>query len=245
MLFNILLIILLQFFIIVIIIKRFVYFKPGKYTEINTEINEKYKEIKHNHLNVWILPNSNSNRVIIYFKDRVGNLTHYQEKIYKLYNLGYKVIAFDYSGYGKSNGVPSEQQLYDDGSIITSYIRQTNFPHEIILYGEGIGASIALHVAIKYNISTVILDSPLPSINVLAKKILGKAKILAFPFTEFNIQSLLRLYSGKSLMFHSIDNKTIPYNSTLTLQKMVTNHIPLQGSQDPPWEDIKKFINDI
>jgi alpha-beta hydrolase superfamily lysophospholipase len=214
-------------FIIVILIKRFIYFKPGKYSEIYTE---KYTDIKHGHLHAWLLDNQNTTHIILYCKDRTGNITHCQEKINKLRDLGYKVMIFDYSGYGRSSGIPSEQQLYDDGTIMTFLIKKQYLPNQIILYGEGIGASIALHVAIKHGISIVILDSPLSSINVLAKKILGKAKFLSFPFTEFNIEPLLRAYKGRLLMFN---------NDMLNIQSLSTTYIDIK---DPPWDDIKKFI---
>lgn len=216
-------------FIIVILVKRFLYFRPGKLLDNTTE---NYINIKHGHLHGWLLDNPTATRIILYCKDRIGNITHCQEKINKLRELGYKVFIFDYSGYGKSSGIPSEQQLYNDGTIITSLIRQQYSSKQIILYGEGLGASVALHSAIKYSIPIVILDSPLHSINVLAKKILGKARFLAFPFTEFNIEPLLQVYKGKILMFNDKNN----------IKSLSTTYI---DTQDPPWNNIKTFIDDL
>jgi len=216
-------------FIIVIVVKRFVYFRPGKYSEIPTE---NYTDIRHGNLHGWLLQNPQATRIVLFCKDRTGNITHCQDKIIAIRDLGYNVLAFDYSGYGKSQGIPNEQQLYDDASIMTSLVRQEYSPEQIILYGDGvIGTSVALHASIKYSIPTVIIDSPLTSINVLAKRFLGYAQILAFPFTEFNIEPLLRVYRGKTLMFNS-DNTV--------LQSKATTYI---DTVDPPWDDIKKFVD--
>lgn len=223
---KIILCLLTLLFMTVIVIKRFVYFKPGKYTEITTE---KYTNIRHGHIHAWMLDHSNTTRIVLYCKDRTGNITHCQEKINRLRDLGYKVLIFDYSGYGYSSGIPSEQQLYNDGTMMLSLIRQQYPPEDIILYGEGLGASVALHGSIKYGIPTVILDSPIPSINTLAKQILGRAKFLSFPFTEFNIEPFLRSYKGRILMFNT-DIKP-PLTATYI------------DTTDPPWDEIKNFIH--
>jgi alpha-beta hydrolase superfamily lysophospholipase len=225
-------------FITILLIKRFGYFPIGK----SLELIDKYTEFTHGHLHGWVVDNPNSTSVILYCKDRIGDISHYQNKVISLRDMGYKVITFDYSGYGKSRGVPSEQQLYDDVSMITCFILQKYNPNQIILWGEGIGAPIATYAAVRYSIPILVLDSPLPSMNILARNKLGKAKILAFLFDEFNTILYLKVFTGKSLILHSIDNQTISYESIIKLRNISTNHIPLKENQDLPWENIKEFF---
>ena len=52
-------------------------------------------------------------------------------KITKLNEMGYTVLIFDYSGYGKSDGIPSEQQCYHDASIYI-FIYYVNYTAKII-----------------------------------------------------------------------------------------------------------------
>ena len=237
-LFNIGTTIVTLIFISILLIKRFGYFPSGK----PIDLLEKYTEFTHSHLHGWILDNPTATSVILYCKDRKGDMSHYQHKAKAIRDMGYKVIMFDYSGYGKSSGVPSEQQLYDDASMITSLIQQQHSPNQIIIWGEGMGAPIATHAAIRYRIPTLILDSPIPSINTLVRTHLGRAKFLALPFNEFNTAVYLGVYTGKSLLIHSVNNPIIPYETTLELRKLSTHHIPIEGDQDLPWGDIKAFI---
>lgn len=230
-------------FLCILLIKRFVYFRPSR-TFLPTE--ETYKNIQHRHLHGWFLERSIDVPVILFCHSNTGNISYCQRKTKMLYNLGYSILIFDYSGYGKSSGVPSEQQLYDDASIMMSLLLQTYSPEKIVLYGEAMGAAIATYVAIRYRIPTLILDSPLPCISVIAHKILRKAKILAFPFNEFNVETYLRGYKGRTLLFHSINDEVIPYNTTTTLQTLADIVVPCSGTHNSielPIEEIKKFIN--
>ena len=56
--------------------------------------------------------------------------------------LGVDVLAFDYSGYGRSSGSPSETNCYAD--INAAYVYLVGFcglaPSDIILYGQSVGS---------------------------------------------------------------------------------------------------------
>lgn len=230
-------------FLGILLIKRFLYFRPSRPFLPTTE---SYKDVKNRHLHGWFLERSSDVPVILFCHGNTGNISHCQSKTNMLYNLGYSILVFDYSGYGKSSGVPSEQQLYDDGSIMMSLLLQTYPPDKIVLYGEAMGAAIATYVARRYRIPTLILDSPLPCISVIARKMLRKAKILAFPFNEFNVETYLMGYKGRTLMLHSVDDEVIPYNTTTSLQTLADVVIPCTGTHasiELPLEEIKKFIN--
>ena len=242
LLIKITIIVLVLMFVIILLIKRFIYFRPS---HTFLPVQENYKDIIHGHLHGWLLENQSNNKIILYCHGNTGNMSYCDNKISSLKQLGYNVLIFDYSGFGKSSGVPSEQQLYDDASMITALVRQTYSTEQIILYGESLGATIAIYVAIRYKIPLVILESPLPSMRIIAEKILGRAKFLAFPFIEFNIENYLKGYHGKSLLIHSINDEKIPYETIVNLQNLVTLHIPVTGLHDSiiiPWNEIKRFI---
>ena len=63
----------------------------------------------------------------------------------KLRDLGFAVFSYDYPGYGKSAGSPSERGLY--GAADTAYQHLTETlniaPQHIIAYGHSLGGAIA------------------------------------------------------------------------------------------------------
>ena len=71
---------------------------------------------------VGLPKNHKSNKVILYCHGNAGNISYYDRKIITLRDLGFNILIFDYSGYGKSSGIPSEQQFYNDASYMVSML---------------------------------------------------------------------------------------------------------------------------
>ncbi|WLI10674.1 MULTISPECIES: alpha/beta hydrolase [Pseudomonas] len=83
---------------------------------------------------------------------------------------GVDVLAVNYRGFGKSEGTPSEQGLYQDAEAMFKHLTQTlKIPAEdVILHGYSMGGPIAAHLASKaqsdgHNVAGLILDRPMPS----------------------------------------------------------------------------------
>lgn len=239
---NAFLIIAFLLFIITILVKRFMYFKPSSQF---IEPTDKYQNINHRHLHGWLLENEASNKIILFCHGNYGNISHEQSKIVALKNLGYSVLAFDYSGYGKSGGVPSEQQLYDDASDMIAFIRQKYLPEQIILYGFSLGGPVATYAARRYGIQTLILESPLPSIKIYFSSKYPMLSCFAPLFPEFDTYAYLNGFKGKILILHSSEDEKISYESIKNLINISSSYIQMTGSHykpNIPWNDVKTFI---
>jgi alpha-beta hydrolase superfamily lysophospholipase len=172
-------------------------------------------------------------------------MSNRENKITSLKNLGYSVLIFDYSGYGKSSGVPSEQQLYDDGCLMISLLRQTYPIEKIILYGESMGCAVATYVARRYGIQKLILESPIIKIQNIINHRFKLLSFCSFIFPEFDTEIYLNGYLGKSMVIHSPTDEVIPYELTRNLRELCTVHIQSSGShnyQNIPWQEIQKFL---
>lgn len=225
----------------IMLVKRFVYFRPSSHF-VNTI--EPYTVIRQKHLYAWFLEGTNG-KIILFCHGNAGNVSNRESKVSALNKLGYSVLIFDYSGYGKSEGVPTEQNCYDDTSIMTAYLRQSYDPQDIILYGESLGAPIATYIARRYSIPTLILESPLPSVKKVIQSRYSLIGFLSFLFPEFDTVKYLRGFPGKSLVLHSVDDEMIPYQTVEELISVSTKHIQMRGSHNTPnipWEQVTQFI---
>lgn len=96
--------------------------------------------------------------------------------------LGINVFAFDYRGFGQSgSGPPSEQKSYADGVAALKYITDTRHipSSHILLYGVGVGAAVAAHVAQQSpEVAGLILEDARPS---FAKKVKREQHIHVLP----------------------------------------------------------------
>lgn len=95
-------------------------------------------------------PNLRSNGVILYCHGNAGNLEQRGGLVKELYDaLGESILIFDYPGYGRSEGKPSESGCYASGQAAYDWlVRQKNIdPRRIVLYGESLGGGVAVDLA--------------------------------------------------------------------------------------------------
>lgn len=83
----------------------------------------------------------------------------------KFRDIGFSVFAYDYHGYGTSEGRPNEYRTYLDIQAAYSYLTQTlHIPaKDIILYGRSIGTGPTIELARKAAVGGIILESPMVS----------------------------------------------------------------------------------
>lgn len=68
------------------------------------------------------------------------------------------IFSYDYSGYGVSNGKPSEKNLYADIDAAWQALR-TRYgisPENIILYGQSIGTVPTVDLASRYEVNLIV-----------------------------------------------------------------------------------------
>ena len=104
--------------ITVLLIKRFIYFQPSNEF---IPYKETYQDISEGNLHGWFI-GEKGNKTVLICHGNGGNISHRQYLIEPLTKLGYSVLIFDYSGYGRSRGIPSETQFYHDASVFYRYI---------------------------------------------------------------------------------------------------------------------------
>jgi len=83
-----------------------------------------------------------------------------------LRNLGLSIFAFDYRGYGESEGVPTEAGLYRDAGAAYRYLRDSLSvpPERIVIFGHSLGSAVAVELAGRVPAAGLILDGALTSV---------------------------------------------------------------------------------
>jgi abhydrolase domain-containing protein 17 len=79
---------------------------------------------------------------------------------------GYAVFAYDYRGYGTSQGKPSEKGCYQDAEAAYAYlVEQLHVPADrIIAHGRSLGGALAVYVASREPVAGLILESAFLSV---------------------------------------------------------------------------------
>ena len=84
----------------------------------------------------------------------------------------WSVAAFNYRGYGLSEGRPSETALVADALVIRDWLAQREDidPRRIVVLGRSLGSGVAVQLAAIRPVRAVVLVSPYDSLRSLARK---------------------------------------------------------------------------
>lgn len=119
----------------------------------------------------WYVGSSGTPAVLLWCHGNAGNIIHRLENLAELHRLGLSVFLFDYRGYGRSSGKPSEGGLYQDALAAHAYLTEKREipPRRIVIFGRSLGAAVAGEVASRRPAAGLILESSFPSVEALAK----------------------------------------------------------------------------
>ncbi len=158
-------------------------------------------------------------KTILYFggrgQDSVGLLPKLAEQLPSL-----RIVTFNYRGYGKSEGIPSEKSLLDDAVLITKKVQ--NRYEDINVVGYSLGGAIASYATLHVKeIRSLVLVGTFCSLDSLVKE---KYKI-TLPFLQyhfFTCNFLEGIFVPVSILISKDDNM-IPYSESKRLQRYVQN----------------------
>ena len=114
-------------------------------------------------INAWFVKVSDKAATILSVHGNEGNMDDGDrlEKIKFFHDLGFNVLMFDYRGYGRSQGYPTEQGVYLDAQTAYDYLKtRSDIDHNRILaYGASLGGAVAIDLATKRKLAALIVDS--------------------------------------------------------------------------------------
>ncbi|CAN1839182.1 Alpha/beta hydrolase domain-containing protein 17C [Linum perenne] len=131
-------------------------------------------------VDVWKLDTKRGNQVVaVYFKNPAASLTLLYShgnaadlgQMFDLFSelslhLRVNLMGYDYSGYGKSTGKPSEQNTYADVEAVYRCLEEKYGAkqEDVILYGQSVGSGPTLDLAVQLpRLRAVVLHSPIAS----------------------------------------------------------------------------------
>ena len=117
----------------------------------------------------------------------------------ELRRAGFSVFAYDYEGYGTSEGKPTETSVYQDEAAAYDYlaINLKTPPDRIVIFGRSVGTGPATYIAARRPAAGLILQSPFVS----AFRVLTRVPLL--PFDKFPNYKNIRHVHCPVLIMHS------------------------------------------
>jgi len=123
-------------------------------------------------IHAWWCPCSGADGALLYCHGNAGNLSQRGNAILALQKLlGQSVLIFDYPGYGRSGGRPTEKGCYEAADAAYDWLTQTQKlqPERILLYGSSLGGGVAVDLASRRPHRALVLDKTFTSMPDVAQ----------------------------------------------------------------------------
>lgn len=150
---------------------------------------------------------------LIFCHGNVGNLFQRAGAVAPLMDaLNVSVLIFDYPGYGRSSGKPSEQGCCAAADAVYNWLTQTQgMPAEqIIIFGESLGGGIALDLASRKPHRALILAKTFTSIPDMAENKIGLASARSLVSNRYDNLDKIGSCHQPVFMAHGTRDEVIP-----------------------------------
>src|SRR5262247_180401 len=117
-------------------------------------------------LHGWYCPVPRPRCIFLMAHGNAGNITHRVDRIRAWQqNLNVAVFVFDYRGYGRSVGRPNEPGVYHDARAAYRWLTTDKgiAPDAVVFFGESLGTTVVLQLALEAPPRALILESPFTS----------------------------------------------------------------------------------
>jgi len=178
--------------------------QPSSYPDNRNLI--KLTTAKNIQISAVYLPSPQSTYTVLYSHGNGEDLGDVRPLLEKIRALGVNVFAYDYEGYGISQGSATEQNAYRDIDAayhyLTTVLKQP--PNRIVVYGRSIGSGPSIDIATRQPIGGLVVESGFTSIFRVI------TRIPIFPVDKFPNINKIGAVHCPVLFIHGTNDQTIP-----------------------------------
>ncbi len=172
----------------------------------------------------WWIPTDNARGAVLFSHGSGKNISYYLEDAGYYRDLGFSVLLYDYGGYGKSTGEPSEARCYADGRAMWKHLTEVRKipPHRIILGGNSMGGGVTIDLAAEVTPGIVVVESTFTSIPDVLSDMYPwlPARLISHIYFR-NIDKVPRIQCP-IMVVHSTGDAMVPFAQALKLFSAIT-----------------------
>jgi fermentation-respiration switch protein FrsA (DUF1100 family) len=165
-------------------------------------------------LNGWFVPGS-ERVTLLWCHGNAGNISYRLDNLKLLHDrLALNVFIFDYGGYGRSQGKPSEVGTYHDAESALAYLhsRQDIDQDAVVIFGRSLGGAIAVDLASKHQCLGFILESTFSSMVGWMSRSFPDVPLDRLPLKYDSLAKIKRVVAPL-LTLHGDRDEVVPFQS--------------------------------
>lgn len=121
-------------------------------------------------LHAWRARGSAPRAALVWSHGNGGNIGGRASVLTALAARGLDVLAYDYRGYGKSEGTPTEDGSYRDAEAAFDALVASGVPaSRIVCFGESLGGAVSIHLAMRRPCAAVAVVSTFTTLRDVAR----------------------------------------------------------------------------
>ena len=191
------------------------------------------------HINslIFSINNAKLKGTVIYFHGNADNMQRWGAYAEDFTSLGYAVLMIDYSGYGKTQGEPSEEKLFQDAEDTWTWAQHHLPSKEFVIYGRSLGTAVASQLAVKHQPKQLILETPFYELIQTHLKFL-------FPFGikyQFANYKYLPEVKCPILIIHGTKDRIVSYKSAIKLKPLLKPDDAFITIEEGGHKDLRNF----
>lgn len=161
-------------------------------------------------LHAWVARSVSARATLVWSHGNAGNIAGRADVLLALVSHGVDVLAYDYRGYGKSQGRPSEAGVYlDAAAAFDSERAHGTPPSRIVCFGESLGGAVSIRLATERPCAAVVVVSAFTSLREVARIHYGSLAFLAG--ARFDSTDLVGRLSVPFFAVHGDRDAIVPY----------------------------------
>ena len=121
-------------------------------------------------IHAWYLAPPGATATLVWSHCNAGNIGNRAEILLELAARNLAVLAYDYRGYGRSEGAPDEPGVHRDAEAAYDEVRASGIgPERIVCFGESLGGAVSIRLATERPCAGVAVVATFPSLREVAR----------------------------------------------------------------------------
>lgn len=164
-------------------------------------------------LHGWYMPHAHARFTLLHLHGNAGNISQRLTQYRRWHAMGLSIFAFDYRGYGASEGKPSEEGLHSDAVAAWSLLQNPGYAAagSIIIAGRSLGCAVAARLADEVKPVGLALEAPFTSLPDMAEAAYPWLPLRRLLRSRLDTEAAVRSQQAPLLLISAADDEIIPH----------------------------------